>query len=70
MGIDDWAAEHGERPAAAGTVTEWFSTREDIRVEVREARKRGWSWRQITDYITATYGFPFRDSESVAKECQ
>lgn len=70
MGIDAWAAQTGERPKAVGKVEEWFAAHEDVRVEVREARARGWSWRQLTDYLTAEYAFPFRDSESVAKECQ
>ena len=69
MGIEGWAAAHGEKPRAANAVANWFAEHEDVRQEARGARAHGWSWRQITDYLTDEHGFPFRDSESVSKEC-
>lgn len=59
MPLEAWADERGIQPDQQMTVGRWFEEHPDIRDEIVEGWKRGYSVKTIADYLAQEHECPF-----------
>ena len=64
--LDDWALEVGYRIKRPSQVGLWFDQHPDRWEQLVEARRRGWSWRRICEFLRSR-GFPYTENPMQAE---
>jgi hypothetical protein len=58
MTLDQWADDHGHTPGQP-SIGQWLDERPELRDEIIDGWKRGYSARTLTDYLQQRHECPY-----------